>query len=109
MVSSKPISEHSKLAVTLGTYGYEDHRNIQISHGSLKSALTITFQRTLRVPDNKDVNSLPPSLGEFPLYSVAEYKHRMPDDMAKKGGIFLPMFQKEGMYSLRLSNDIVNF
>jgi hypothetical protein len=96
MDSRNTISENNKLAATLGTYGHEDHRSIAISHGNLKGAATLTFERTLRVPDNNDVNNLPPSLGQFPLFSVAEYKSRMPEDMASKGGVFLPMYQREG-------------
>lgn len=94
-------AEQNKLAVTLGTYGHTDHRSMIISHGRLESAASLTFERTLRVPDNQDVNSLPPSLGQFPLYSVAEYKHRMPEDMASKGGVFLPMYQREGQYLMK--------
>jgi hypothetical protein len=91
-------TESSKLAVTLGTYGHDDHRSMVISHGKLESAATIVFERTLRVPDNKDTNNLPPSLGQFPLFSVAEYQDRMPEDMASKGGVFLPMYQREGKF-----------
>jgi hypothetical protein len=86
-----------KVAITLGTYGHADHRSIQISRGRVKGLATITFQRTLRVPDNKVVNNLPPSLGQFPLFSVGDYKDCMPEDMAGKGGIFLPMYQREGV------------
>jgi hypothetical protein len=94
--SSERNAANGNVAITLGTYGHVDHRSIQISHGPLKGAATITFERTLRVPDSKAVNNLPPSLGQFPLFSVGDYKDRMPNDMAKKGGIFLPMYQREG-------------
>src|SRR5580700_6012968 len=97
MTALNPIAEHNKLAITLGTYGNDIPSCMNISHGSTNSTATISFQRTLRVPDNKVVNNLPPSLGQFPLFSVGDYKDRMPEDMAKKGGIFLPMYQREGM------------
>ncbi|KAL8947960.1 MAG: hypothetical protein Q9222_005807 [Ikaeria aurantiellina] len=46
--------------------------------------VSISFQRTVRVPDNQDKNFLPPSLGTFPLYSAASFSHTLPDTMAAK-------------------------
>ena len=96
MVASNPIPEHKELAVNLGTYGNKVPSCMSISHGNTDAAATISFERTLRVPDNQVVNNLPPSLGQFPLFSVADYK-MMPEEMAKKGGVFLPMYQREGL------------
>ncbi|KAL8732017.1 MAG: hypothetical protein Q9181_004085, partial [Wetmoreana brouardii] len=56
--------------------------------------LTISFQRTIRVPDNGHVFNLPPSMWTFPLYSVAQYKEFLPADMALKCGLFLPMYRR---------------
>lgn len=56
--------------------------------------LEITFQRTIRVPDNSNVSKLPPDLGRFPLYKVKDYATRLPKDMADKGGVFFPMHRK---------------
>lgn len=60
--------------------------------------LEISFQRTVRVPDNSMPNKLPPSLGRFPLFKVRDYAHRLPPETADKGGVFLPMYQKEAMW-----------
>lgn len=57
--------------------------------------LRITFQRTIRVPDNSHGSSeLPPSMGTLPLYSVANHKDSLPQQMAVKGGLFLPMYRE---------------
>jgi hypothetical protein len=56
--------------------------------------LEISFHRTLRVPDNSDKSKLPPSLGNFPLYNAVDYAKSLPPEMAKKGGVFLPMYRK---------------
>jgi hypothetical protein len=93
---SVEFDEDRKVALTLGTFGHSDHRSLQISHGPNKSALTITFQRTLRVPDNNSTNSLPPSLGQFPLFLVQDYAEQLPEDMVQRGGIFMPLWQREG-------------
>ena len=97
MLASNPATEHKMLAVTLGTYGNDVPSCMSISHGKANGVATISFERTLRVPDSQAVNNLPPSLGQFPLFSVADYKDRMPADMARKGGVFLPMYQREGL------------
>lgn len=64
--------------------------------GSHRRILQISFQRTVRVPDDQGENNLPPSLGTFPLYSVSKFRHTMPADMAAKGGLFLPMYRECG-------------
>ena len=56
--------------------------------------LEISFQRTIRVPDGKGESELPPSMGTFPLYSIAQYHQKLPHAMAVKGGLFLPMYRK---------------
>jgi hypothetical protein len=92
------IPAERKLTVRLITYGNATASAITIGHGSNRSALTIILQRTIRVPDNRDANALPPSCGEFPIYKVSDYAHNMPDDMARKGGVFIPMYQREAMW-----------
>lgn len=57
-------------------------------------SLRVNFKRTIRVSDNNTTNALPPSLGDFPLYNVADYKSTLPSAMTAKGGYFLPMHRK---------------
>lgn len=74
---------------------------IEILHGttlSLGEGLTLTFQRTLRIPDDGRRYPLPPGLGAFPLRRVQDYAHRVPAEWAERGGVFLPMFQREAMW-----------
>ncbi|KXH63724.1 integral membrane protein [Colletotrichum salicis] len=95
----QPIASSRKVTVRLGDNGPNATRSdIRISHGSKKDALSIQLNRTIRVPDNRDTNNLPPGLGTFPLFKVQDYAHNMPPDMAKKGGIFFPMYQREAMW-----------
>lgn len=56
--------------------------------------LRITFQRTIRVPDNQQTSCLPPTLGSFPLKPISKHVKNLPASMAAKGGVFLPMFRK---------------
>ncbi|MCA9576318.1 MAG: hypothetical protein R3B40_22945 [Polyangiales bacterium] len=61
-------------------------------------ALRVTFHRTLRIPDNGRQYPLPPSLGAFPLLHVDDYADRVPESWREKGGVFLPMYQREAMW-----------
>ena len=67
---------------------------VLISRARREESLKISFQRTIRVPDNQKASELPPSLGTFPLYLIAPYKEKMPSQMAAKGGLFFPMYRK---------------
>lgn len=71
---------------------------IRVNQGEAEGVLTLTLHRTIRVPDNRDVSSLPPSLGQFPLFRVRDHAARLPPDMAAKGGLFFPMYQREAMW-----------
>jgi len=58
----------------------------------------LTFQRTLRIPDDGRAYPLPPGLGAFPLRRVDDYASRVPDGWSERGGVFLPMYQREAMW-----------
>jgi hypothetical protein len=70
-------------------------------HGStlhLGPNLQITFQRTLRIPDDGKAYPLPPGLGNFPVRRVDDYIDRVPSDWREHGGVFIPMYQREAMW-----------
>lgn len=58
----------------------------------------ITFERTLRIPDDDKTYPLPPSLGHFPIKQVKDYRERVPDDWVEQGGVFIPMYQREALW-----------
>jgi hypothetical protein len=60
--------------------------------------LRLTFQRTLRIPDDGRHYPLPPGLGAFPLRRVDDHASRVPADWTAHGGVFLPMYQREAMW-----------
>lgn len=80
-----------------------DKDSIVVKHESpdyISQSLTISFQRTIRVPDNANKSQLPPDLGHFPLFKVSGFSSssKLPADMAAKGGVFFPMYQQEAMW-----------
>ena len=63
----------------------------------------VTFQRTLRVPETEKQYPLPPGMGEFELVRAGDCPG-LPASLARRGGVVLPMFQREAMWlSLRNS------
>lgn len=58
----------------------------------------ISFQRTLRIPDDNREYPLPPGLGEFPLEHVDDRAPRLPTAWAEHGGVLLPMYQAEALW-----------
>ncbi len=58
----------------------------------------IQFQRTLRIPDDGKNYPLPPGLGAFPIRRVDDYLDRVPAHWRSRGGVFLPMYQREAMW-----------
>ena len=58
----------------------------------------MTFQRTLRIPDDGNDYPLPPGLGQFPVRRVDDYAAKVPRSWREHGGVFLPMYQREALW-----------
>ncbi|NLF19618.1 MAG: hypothetical protein GX595_20500, partial [Lentisphaerae bacterium] len=63
-----------------------------------KATMSVTFQRTLRIPDDGNDYPLPPGLGAFPLCHVDDYPAKVPASWIEHGGVMLPMYQAEAMW-----------
>ncbi|MGQ0794434.1 MAG: hypothetical protein ACT4NX_10200 [Deltaproteobacteria bacterium] len=61
-------------------------------------AFSVSFQRTLRIPDDGRVYPLPPGLGEFPIMSAADFAGRVPDEWISEGAHFISMYQREALW-----------
>jgi len=59
---------------------------------------SVSFQRTLRLPEDEKTYALPPGLGKFPIRMVEDYKDRVPASWASKGGVFISMYQREALW-----------
>jgi hypothetical protein len=58
----------------------------------------VTFQRTLRVPDDGKTYPLPPGNARFALRHVDDYAALLPENIVKRGGVMLPMYESEAMW-----------
>ena len=76
----------------------QDSLNFTFPDVHPSARLSINFQRTLRIPDDDKIHSLPPGLGNFPLHHVDDHSARIPADWIRHGGVMLPMYQSEAMW-----------
>ena len=67
----------------------ELHRNAGVS---------INFQRTLRLPDDGEIHHLPPGLGKFPLRHIEDFDLGKRNELKKRGGLIMPMFQADALW-----------
>jgi len=54
------------------------------------ASVSITFMRTLRIPDTEQHYNLPPGLGHFPLRHTEDYAKALPRQTTDRGGVILP-------------------
>ena len=79
-------------------YLEHDQLEIQCPEVHDHARCSISFQRTLRIPDDGRDYPLPPGLGEFPLRHLDDYAERVPTEWVRRGGVIMPMFQAEAMW-----------
>ncbi len=75
--------------------------SIRILNDSIQfgpEGVQVRFMRTLRIPDDGKKYPLPPGFGSFPIRRVHDYLDRVPEEWRERGGIFLPMYQREAMW-----------
>jgi hypothetical protein len=58
----------------------------------------ISFQRTLRIPDDGRTYPLPPGLGTFPILAAEPLGHRVPPDWRGPNSFLIPMYQREALW-----------
>jgi hypothetical protein len=61
-------------------------------------SFSVSFQRTLRIPENGQTYPLPPGLGPFPIQRVEDHLDRVPAVWREQGGVFIPMYQREALW-----------
>lgn len=59
---------------------------------------TISFQRTLRIPDDGKVYPLPPGVGEFPVFDLENFAGPIPQSWKQHGHVLIPMYQREALW-----------
>jgi hypothetical protein len=60
--------------------------------------LTIKFQRTMRIPNDRKTYALPTGLGQLPLRSIDDFPETAPVSWMKKGGVIVPLHPSEALW-----------
>lgn len=63
-----------------------------------RARVSVSFIRTLRVPDDGRKYPLPAGFGAFPLRHVEDFADRLPATIVERGGVILPMYQAEALW-----------
>lgn len=73
--------------------------DVRVNHNAIAiGKFEVSFERTLRIPDDGNTYPLPPSLGSFPILNVDDYKDTVPKSWLEHGGVFIPLYQREAMW-----------
>jgi hypothetical protein len=59
---------------------------------------SVSFQRTLRIPEDGQQYPLPPSLGSFNIHRVDDFAERVPAKWHNHAAFFLPVYQREALW-----------
>lgn len=76
-----------------------DNFRIRVSdlHGAEHSSVGISLDRTLRVPEDDVQYNAPALFSPFPLTQTKHHGAALPDDVQAKGGLLIPMYQREAV------------
>lgn len=78
---------------------HQDKLRFQFPDVHPEASCGISFERTLRIPDDNQTYPLPPKLGpHFPLRVIDDYADQVPSEWARHGGVFLPLYQFEALW-----------
>ena len=76
---------------------YKDATKLTVMDEYDGSSIDISLNRTLRVPEDGTVYDHPALFGPFPLLNVDLLQDKLPDLMAQKSGLLIPMFSREAL------------
>ena len=84
----------------------QDVKRVVVRDGAIVvgGRVQVTFQRTLRIPDDGRSYPLPPGLGTLPVLAASEAGTRVPAGWRRPGTFLVPMYQREALW-LGFAND----
>lgn len=58
----------------------------------------VSFNRTVRIPEDGKSYPLPAGLGRLPIVRVEDYADRVPESWLTQGGFIVPLYQREALF-----------
>ena len=74
--------------------------DVEVRDDTLKIGprFSVSFMRTLRIPDDGRTYPLPAGLGRFPVARIQDHRDRVPEQWREHGGVMIPMYQREALW-----------
>jgi len=94
----RTVLEANAKAGGLGVSWQFHDQKWQASSLDLGAHASISFKRTLRVPEDGKEYPLPADMGTLPIYRVEDYADKVPPHWLKDGGFFIPLYQREALF-----------
>jgi tetratricopeptide (TPR) repeat protein/transposase len=90
----------SFVAIIFETIGSTAKLPITIDGDAVRigSNAKISFNRTLRIPEDGRDYPLPAGFGRLPICRVEDYADKVPSKWLQEGGFFIPLYQKEALF-----------
>jgi hypothetical protein len=76
---------------------YKDGTKLTVLDEYDGCSIDISLNRTLRVPEDGTIYNLPALFGPFPLLNVDLLQNKLPELMARKSGLLVPLFVREAL------------
>ena len=94
-------------------YLENDHLEIRFPELHKNAGVSVSFVRTLRLPDDGEVHFLPPGFSSFPLRHIEDFDLGRNEALKKRGGVIMPMFQADALWisfnSTQVEDDDVEY
>lgn len=74
--------------------------DVEVRDDTLKIGprFSVSFIRTLRIPDDGRAYPLPAGLGRFPVARIQDHRDRVLAEWRAHGGVMIPMYQREALW-----------
>lgn len=94
-------------------YLENDRLEIRFPELHKNAGVSISFVRTLRLPDDGEVHFLPPGFSSFPLRHIEDFNLGSDSALKTRGGVIMPIFQADALWisfnSTHLDDDDVEY
>ncbi|KAF3288729.1 hypothetical protein TWF970_005785 [Orbilia oligospora] len=100
LIQDEESREFLKISPSKINVEYKLHQGLKLSpsqHYGAGIGSFIQFQRTLRLPDDGAIYKGVTDFGSLSLFNTSDFKGRIPESIAAKGGYLVPLFQREAI------------
>jgi Tfp pilus assembly protein PilF len=98
LLSRIAVAKQKRGRLTIHVEGEGDAEDDSFESLRMGLHTCISFQRTLRVPEDGKEYPLPADLGALPIYRIEDFAESVPAHWLEEGGFFIPLYQREALF-----------